>query len=54
MVISGILALKFITENPCVTGSIPVGTTENQRVTEMQLSFFIPLHACDSTTEADG
>ena len=23
------------TENPCVTGSIPVGTTENQRVTEM-------------------
>ncbi len=23
------------TENPCVTGSIPVGTTENQRVIEM-------------------
>ena len=23
------------TENPCVPGSIPGGTTENQRVTEM-------------------
>ena len=43
MVISGILALKFITENPCVTGSIPVGTTGNQRVAEMQLSFFVSL-----------
>ena len=28
------------TENPCVPGSIPGDTTENQRVTEMRLSFF--------------
>ena len=29
------------TENPCVPGSIPGGTTENQRVTVMWLSFFM-------------
>ena len=28
------------TENPCVPGSIPGGTTENQRVTKVTLFFY--------------
>ena len=38
----------LIPENPCVPGSIPGGTTENQGVTAMQLSFFIVLTPCFS------
>ena len=30
------------TENPCVTGSIPVGTTETERVTKVTLFSFRP------------
>ncbi len=42
------------TENPCVTGSIPVGTTENQRVTSTVTLFFYSLTALRQPTEADG
>ena len=38
------------TENPCVTGSIPVGTTENQRVTSTVTLFFYSLTALRQPT----
>ncbi|MFR6544006.1 MAG: Arm DNA-binding domain-containing protein, partial [Butyricimonas virosa] len=31
------------TENPCVPGSIPGGTTENKRVTKIALFFFMAI-----------
>ena len=34
------------TENPCVTGSIPVGTTENERVMKVALFYFIGIFRC--------
>ena len=41
------------TENPCVPGSIPGGTTENQRVTHMSNpSLFLPL--CDINSTNNG
>ncbi len=41
------------TENPCVPGSIPGGTTENQRVTPMSSpSLFLPL--CDINSTNNG
>jgi hypothetical protein len=34
------------TENPCVIGSIPIGTTENERVTKVTLFCFMVIFRC--------
>ena len=34
------------TENPCVPGSIPGGTTDKERVTKVTLSYFMGIFRC--------